>query len=1282
MKLLNFTKTVPLRVKIIMLSTGLVAFVSILLFFVQNGIAYKISYEQEEIKATTVANLTSYNLRAALDFELIDEIENICRPTLELGDIEFIIIKNAANEVVFSSNSEIANKNGLTDLQNRITYSKDRHHLAINSTIYAYDRKVGEITLGYSLSSMIDSLDDFRWKAALISGVCLFLGFMGAIFASRIISEPVTKLLKSFQKVAEGDLSVKIDTDSEDEFGKLSRGFNQMVDALKFATDEISESNAALINEIEQKKLVEENLRKLTQAVIQSPVSIMITSIDKIIEYVNPRFLEYMKITESEIIGKKSEFLTRCEKDPTLYNYLAETVMNGKVWKGEFEDELPDGRKTWEFVSISGIKNDDDKITHFITVREDISERKLLEQNLRKYEFIVNSSKEFIILINKNLEIEAVNDSFCKSLEIERNDLLNKNINFALPCNGFQNKLSSTLPKVFNGEEVTFSDKFNFNNFNDRFFEVTLYPFKITVGEDISHISVIIRDITKQKNAEIELIESEQLYKELVSNLPDLVVVHQNGKVMFSNSAVKEVLGYDTDEVNSKNILDFIAPQFRDDVINSIEARLRGEQISSYEIQLIKKDGGRIIVEIRGALITYHGKTATLNVLVNITQRKEYERQLIRMNELLEEKISERTSELTDVVAKLKNEIEERIRFEQNLRDSEEKFKALAEYSSDSIMRFDLNCNILYANRESSIFLGLALNEGESKSVHDINLSEELVLIFHNAVEEVAETKNMYRVEFEVKSRGWFDLIASPEFSTHGNVKSILCSLRNISKLKENEFELISAKEKALEASRLKSEFLANMSHEIRTPMNAILGFTDLLALSLSEPKHLNYLNSIKAGGQSLLTLINDILDLSKIEAGKMDLNPEPLDLKSFIKDIVKIFSPRIDEKNLGFILSIDEEIPNSLLLDEVRLRQVLFNLIGNAVKFTDTGSISLSVTKTFTDNIKSKLDLTLKVRDTGIGIPEDARIVIFESFKQQHGQNTKKYGGTGLGLAITKRLVEIMGGKINLESTLGEGSEFTVYLFDIPASAIEVTKNTPSELNLLDFRFLPAKVLIVDDVETNRELLTELFSKTPITTFQAVNGQDAITKAKEITPDLILMDLRMPVMNGFKATKEIRKIETLKNVPIIAITASAIKFEDTAEADVVFQGTLFKPVFLTDLIQELKRFLPYNIQSEPENEGVKDVQNNSYELNIEEKYINELNSTVIPAFDIALSNYFIQDVIKFAESLTNFLEICGIKTFDFYVKNLNDSISNFDIEEIVKNLNIFRDIINKKRFK
>ncbi|MBE2281711.1 MAG: HAMP domain-containing protein [Ignavibacteriaceae bacterium] len=362
MKLLNFTKTVPLRVKIIILSTGLVAFVSILLFFVQNGIAYKISYEQEEIKATTVANLTSYNLRAALDFELTDEIENICRPTLELGDIEFIIIKNAANEVVFSSNSDIAIKNGLSDLQNRITYSKDRRHLAVNSTIYAYDRKVGEITLGYSLSNMIDSLDDFRWKAALISGVCLFLGFIGSIFASRIISKPVTKLLNSFQKVAEGDLSVKIDTDSEDEFGKLSRGFNQMVDALKFATDEISESNAALINEIEQKKLVEENLRKLTQAVIQSPVSIMITSIDKIIEYVNPRFLEYMKITESEIIGKKSEFLTRCEKDPTLYNYLAETVMSGKVWKGEFEDELPDGRKSWEFVSISGIKNDDDKI--------------------------------------------------------------------------------------------------------------------------------------------------------------------------------------------------------------------------------------------------------------------------------------------------------------------------------------------------------------------------------------------------------------------------------------------------------------------------------------------------------------------------------------------------------------------------------------------------------------------------------------------------------------------------------------------------------------------------------------------------------------------------------------------------------------------------------------------------------------------------------------------------------------------------------------------------------
>ncbi|MEW5801393.1 MAG: ATP-binding protein [bacterium] len=238
---------------------------------------------------------------------------------------------------------------------------------------------------------------------------------------------------------------------------------------------------------------------------------------------------------------------------------------------------------------------------------------------------------------------------------------------------------------------------------------------------------------------------------------------------------------------------------------------------------------------------------------------------------------------------------------------------------------------------------------------------------------------------------------------------------------------------KAEAANRAKSEFLANMSHEIRTPLNAILGFTDLLDSLIADKKQKNYLETIKSSGKSLLTLINDILDLSKIEAGKMELRYEPVNPYAIFHEIKDIFSLNISRKDLAFIMDIAPDIPESLLLDDVRLRQILFNLVGNAVKFTEMGQIKLSARGIMQQNDQNSIDLMIAVEDTGIGIDPESHDKIFEAFKQQDGQDNKRYGGTGLGLTISKRLVEMMGGTISVKSQVARGSVFQIILKNVP---------------------------------------------------------------------------------------------------------------------------------------------------------------------------------------------------------------------------------------------------------
>ncbi len=380
---------------------------------------------------------------------------------------------------------------------------------------------------------------------------------------------------------------------------------------------------------------------------------------------------------------------------------------------------------------------------------------------------------------------------------------------------------------------------------------------------------------------------------------------------------------------------------------------------------------------------------------------------------------------------------------------------------------------------------------------------------------------------------------------------------------------------KAEDANRTKSEFLSNMSHEIRTPMNAILGFSELLDSLIDDPGQRKYLESIKSSGKILLDLINDILDLSKIEAGKIELKPRSVHPESIFNDIGKIFSVKMKEKGLKFLIDVDKELPKALQLDEVRIHQILFNLIGNAVKFTEKGYIKLTAKGIFHEQ-KSKFDLIFSVKDTGIGISAENKRIIFDAFRQSKGQRDEKYGGTGLGLAITKRLVEAMGGKILVDSIVGKGSTFKVILEEVAVASVEDISEDLAETPIDNIKFKKQTILIVDDIELNRILLGEILKPYNLSTIEAKNGKEGIDAAKKNHPDLILMDLRIPVMDGYEATNKIKKDSNLKDIPVIILTASAMKEQEEKVKKINCEGYIRKPIKKAELIQELAKHLDY----------------------------------------------------------------------------------------------------------
>lgn len=854
--------------------------------------------------------------------------------------------------------------------------------------------------------------------------------------------------------------------------------------------------------------------------------------VDYIFLDINDSYTNILGVTREMSIGKRIR-----EVMPKVEQYWIDIF--GKVaLTGEssyYENYLETTGRYYSTYSYSPKKNQFAVIVTDISARKQ-SEKVLLESKL-KYNAMISNISDVIGIMDLNGVMKY------KSPNIERyfgwlpEDLIGMQGLKTIHPDDLE-RIQNEFLKILGEHNASVTLEYRYKCKDESYKMIELTATNLIENEYIEGILLNYHDISERNDIEIKLRESEEKFRNIFEAENDAIFLidQASGLILDANESACKNYGYTHDEIIQLKNVDISAE--KEETI-----RATHQFIDSIPLRYhIRKEGHIFPVEIKSNIFILENRPVILAAIRDISERKEAEEKLVK---------------------------------------SEGRLREVLENSLDVSYKRNLITNVydyLSANwEEVSGYTLSEMNEFNEKTLMNLMHPEDVPEIERVISESVTEDiGGAFRVEYRLKHKNGFYRWFHDQFvvTRDENGKNIgrIGSLRDITEKKQYEFELINAKNQADAANAAKSQFLSNMSHEIRTPMNGYMGMIQLMQTTDLTDEQRGFMRIANASANSLLALVNDILDYSKIEAGKMDLDISIFNIRSVIRETMELFEFSAKNANLLMGVTVDETVPDNLRGDSFRIKQILSNLLGNAIKFTRSGSVNLLV-RVESLQVDKEVKLEFVVNDTGIGIPLDKVDLLFKSFSQADNSNTRTYGGTGLGLSICKGLVEKMGGEIWVETVAGKGSSF-YFTCVLGMIRNNIVSNEFDQVRQIK-ETCEIDILLVEDDEVSRTIIEQFAIRRGWKVTIAENGKVALEIFKQRTFDIVLMDVQMPIMNGYTATGNMRVIEHVSGIqtPIIAMTAFSLKGDKEKCLEAGMDDYISKPVDLNELCDVISKW-------------------------------------------------------------------------------------------------------------